>query len=83
VSVQLEPTCTAVPRLDVRKRTPPSPPSPPASKKGRISDEDGINVADSILEGFETEISCPMCVIYSTFLQTIAQKLACSCFDVL
>ncbi|KAG0703130.1 hypothetical protein DFH29DRAFT_918114 [Suillus ampliporus] len=57
----LNPTCPAVSGLDARKRGPPSPQSLPASKKGKISAEDRIETTNTILEGFETEINCPIC----------------------
>ncbi|KAG2149726.1 hypothetical protein BD769DRAFT_1407984 [Suillus cothurnatus] len=48
-------------RADDRKRGPPSPQTSPASKKGKTSAEDSLDTANKILEGFETEIMCPIC----------------------
>ncbi|OAX44876.1 hypothetical protein K503DRAFT_861153 [Rhizopogon vinicolor AM-OR11-026] len=56
-----QPSTPTVTRLDTRKHGPPSPPSSPVSKKGRTSAEDRIKVENIILEGFETEINCPIC----------------------
>jgi hypothetical protein len=49
--------------LDYRKRGPPSPQKSSASKKGKTSAKDSIDNTNSILEGFENEIMCPMCVL--------------------
>ncbi|KAG1755018.1 uncharacterized protein EDB91DRAFT_266848 [Suillus paluster] len=46
---------------DARKRGPPSPQSLPASKKGKIVAQDKIETTTNILEGFESEINCPIC----------------------
>ncbi|KAG1757306.1 hypothetical protein EDB19DRAFT_25539 [Suillus lakei] len=51
----------SVPGLDDRKRGPPSPQTSPASKKGKINAKDSIDTTKNILEGFETEIICPIC----------------------
>ncbi|KAG1773060.1 hypothetical protein EDD22DRAFT_947065 [Suillus occidentalis] len=48
-------------RADDRKRGPPSPQTSSASKKGKTSAKDSIDKTNSILEGFENEIMCPIC----------------------
>ncbi|KAG2117870.1 uncharacterized protein F5147DRAFT_806549 [Suillus discolor] len=58
---QLISTRAAVLGLDDRKRGPSSPQTSPASKKGKTSAEDSHDTANKILEGFETEIMCPIC----------------------
>ncbi|KAG1885623.1 hypothetical protein F4604DRAFT_1727191 [Suillus subluteus] len=48
-------------RADDRKRGPPSPQTSPTSKKGKIGAEDSLDTTNNMLEGFETEIMCPIC----------------------
>lgn len=48
-------------RADVLKRGPPSPQTSSASKKGKTSPKDSLDTTNSILEGFENEIMCPIC----------------------